>query len=274
MLHFVSNRPGLKWCAAVVALCASATVANAQTALTEQDRTEIQGLATSYARSLGACAAEEYADLFAPDTGYFASGLRGELIGRGQLIALVRANVTAPIRHRRRWAVSPPRIVPGRDRQAVAPAAPAAPAAAGAPRPTPTVVIEATPTGARGKADLGNAGSYEDEYVKTRQRLALQVAHGHDSPGGCRGPVGQGCLDHPAPRRQRPGTVRRRVHDRRGGWPPFPYVRPRDPRVGRRHQGEVVPEGQRRGRYDDVYVRTSDGGWRFQSRTFVVETPK
>ena len=33
---------------------------------------------------LGACAAEEFADLFAPDTGYFASGIRGQITGREQ----------------------------------------------------------------------------------------------------------------------------------------------------------------------------------------------
>src|SRR5262245_6790925 len=37
--------------------------------LTAQDRAEIQQLVASYARALGTCQAEEYADLFAPDGG-------------------------------------------------------------------------------------------------------------------------------------------------------------------------------------------------------------
>jgi hypothetical protein len=112
-------------------------------ALTPEDRTAIQGLVTGYARALAACNAEEYADLFAPDTGYFASGIRGQVAGRERLIALVQS-----------------------ERQCTAP-----PATAAAPRPGggtgPTVAIEVTASGVRGIADLGAAGQYQDEYVKT-----------------------------------------------------------------------------------------------------------
>ena len=34
--------------------------------LTDRDRSDIQGLVAGYARALAGCAAEEYADLFAP----------------------------------------------------------------------------------------------------------------------------------------------------------------------------------------------------------------
>src|SRR5436190_14163194 len=59
--------------------------------LTAQDRADIQDLAARYARALADCKAEEYADLFAPETGYFFSNIRGELAGREHLIALVKS---------------------------------------------------------------------------------------------------------------------------------------------------------------------------------------
>ena len=59
--------------------------------LTAQDREEIQAVVTGYARALGTCVAEQYADLFAPDSGYFFSAIRGEVAGRDKLMALVRS---------------------------------------------------------------------------------------------------------------------------------------------------------------------------------------
>src|SRR6185295_6802205 len=87
--------------------------------LTAQDKTDIQGLVTGYARTLGSCAAGEYADLFA-DTGYFASGFRGQVAGRDRLIAMVQS-----------------------ERQCIT-AAGTAPTAR--PGNGPTVVIDVTPT--------------------------------------------------------------------------------------------------------------------------------
>jgi hypothetical protein len=116
--------------------------ASAQTpALTPEDKTEIQALVTGYARALAACNAEEYADLFAPGTGYFASGIRGQVVGRERLIALVQSE-------RQCTAATPPTPRPG--------------GAAG-----PSVTLEMTSSGVRGIADLGAAGQYQDEYVKT-----------------------------------------------------------------------------------------------------------
>ena len=131
-------------CAVVLLLSASAFAQTPRT-LTAEDRTEIQALVNGYARTLSSCAAEEYADLFAPGTGFFASGIRGHIVGREKLIALVKS-----------------------ERHCTAPAG-----ATPAPRPGggngPTVNIEVTPTGVRGIADLGGAGQYQDDYVKTAQ---------------------------------------------------------------------------------------------------------
>jgi hypothetical protein len=118
------------------------SIASAQTpALTPEDKTDIQALVTGYARALAACNAEEYADLFAPGTGYFASGIRGQVVGRERLIALVQSE-------RQCTAATPPTPRPG--------------GSAG-----PTVTLEVTASGVRGNADLGAAGQYQDEYVKT-----------------------------------------------------------------------------------------------------------
>jgi hypothetical protein len=110
-----------------------------------QDASAIQALVSSYARALGGCRAEEFADLFAPVSGSFASGIRGQIVGRERLIALVESE-----RHCTQ---------------------PAAAGSAPAPRPGgnngPTVVLDVTPAGIRGIADLGGAGQYQDEYVKT-----------------------------------------------------------------------------------------------------------
>src|SRR5438105_15842516 len=107
----------------------------AQTPLTTQDRAEIQGLVARYARALGTCAAEEYADLFAPGGGYFFSSIRGAVRTRESLILLVQS-----------------------ERQCNPPAT----ANAAAPRNVPMVTIEPSSDGAKGVASLGNAGSYED----------------------------------------------------------------------------------------------------------------
>jgi SnoaL-like domain len=108
--------------------------------LSDADRSAIQDLTTSYARALSGCRAEEFADLFAPEIGYFASGFRGRFVGRGKLIALVES-----------------------ERHCTAPAGTAA-------RPGgsngPTVELTVTPDGVRGVVRLGMA-EYEDAYTKT-----------------------------------------------------------------------------------------------------------
>jgi hypothetical protein len=115
--------------------------AQAQPTLSDEDRNAIQALMGSYARALGECRAEDFADLFVAGTGYFASGFRGHMVGRERLIALVQS-----------------------ERHCIEPAAPGAGRPGGANGPT--VVLEATPAGVRGVANLGTA-EYQDEYAKT-----------------------------------------------------------------------------------------------------------
>lgn len=112
--------------------------------LTADDRAAIQALVTHYAQALSGCHAAEFADLFVPGTGYFASGFRGRMVGRERLIALVES-----------------------ERQCVAPRAPAAPARPGGAS-GPIVAIEVTGGSVRGIASLGTT-EYQDEYAKTPQ---------------------------------------------------------------------------------------------------------
>ena len=132
----------VRWRAAAAALLfATPLAAQPPAGLGIEDAAEIQSLVASYARALGECRAADFADLFAPETGYFASGFRGHMVGRERLVALVES-----------------------ERHCRAPAG-----ATGAQRPggnAPTVTLEATATGARGVANLGTA-EYQDEYTKT-----------------------------------------------------------------------------------------------------------
>jgi SnoaL-like domain len=122
-------------------LCAAAA-AQTPASLGADDRSAIQALVTSYAQALGACRAEEFADLFVPGTGYFASGFRGHIVGRDKLIELVESE-----RHC---------LAPAGSAQAARPGAGAG----------PTVEIEIDGDAVRGVADLGTA-QYQDEYTKT-----------------------------------------------------------------------------------------------------------
>ena len=120
--------------AALAATCATAQAHS----LTADDKAAIQQLSANYMTALFGCKAEEFADLFVPDTGVFASGFRGRMVGREKLILLVQSE----------------RHCTGEQ-----------PARAGGTN-APTVEIEATKSGARGVANLGMA-EYQDEYAKT-----------------------------------------------------------------------------------------------------------
>jgi hypothetical protein len=127
----------------IVALAtAGASVAQTSAPLSAADESAIRALGASYSSTLAACRAEDYADLFVPETGYFASGFRGRMVGRDELIALVKS-----------------------ERHCLAPAASAPAARPGGASP-PAVVLEATGNGARGVTTLG-AAEYQDEYAKT-----------------------------------------------------------------------------------------------------------
>jgi len=110
--------------------------------LSADDEAAIRALVAGYAAALGGCRAQDFANLFVPETGYFASGFRGHMVGHDRLVALVES-----------------------ERHCIAPSA-----TPGAGRPGgsngPTVTLEATASGARGFANLGTA-EYQDEYVKT-----------------------------------------------------------------------------------------------------------
>jgi hypothetical protein len=205
--------------------------------LTDQDRMEIQDLVSHYASALGSCSAEAFADLFAPVTGTFASGFRGQIVGHDTLVALVQSEPHCAT------------TTPGR------------PAGNG-----PAVLITESAEGVTGVADLGNAGHYEDVYVKTpkgwrfqsRNVITKKEADAHFTS-----------KDFIA--------VRRLAGTDLGVFDDV-Y---RDTPVGRRLRSSgvvvnVTPEGATGravlrvdgGRYDDVYVRTATG-WRFKSRTYV-----
>lgn len=148
-------------------LATSSAVAQPSATLTDADRSAIQELVNQYAQALGACHAEAFADLFAPETGAFASGFRGRMVGRDRLIKLVES-----------------------ERQCVSPSAAKAPARQGGVA-GPKVEIEATAEGVRGLVNLGTA-QYEDEYVKTPQGwrfasrtviIAAEKAAGLDAAG-------------------------------------------------------------------------------------------
>jgi SnoaL-like domain len=109
-----------------------------------EDRAAIQALMGQYSQALTGCKAAEFADLFVPQTGYFASGFRGVMAGREKLIALIESE--------RQCAVPGAKLL--------------------APRPGgangPTVALDVTGGVVHGLAKAGNT-EYQDEYVKTEQ---------------------------------------------------------------------------------------------------------
>ena len=242
-------RSGVLALTVFVATSAAVSV-DAQGSLTAQDRADIQDLTARYARALGSCAAEEYADLFAPETGYFASNIRGEVVGRDRLMALVRS-----------------------ERHCTNPAPPAASsgAAPAAPRPVPTVSIEVTSTGPIGRADLGaKVGQYDDEYVKTakgwrfksRTVMTAQELAANLTMKDVR-------------------AIRRLAGTDLGQFEDV-YVAGPDGVKRFRTSGVALglsAEGvtgrallkNNNGHYEDVYVKTPDGEWRFKSRVHVAD---
>ncbi len=231
----------------VGALLMTVGSAAAQQTLTPQDRADIQELTAKYAKALGSCAAEDYADVFLPETGYFASNIRGEVVGREKLMALVRSE-------RHCIGTSNPPAGGGRG--------------AAAPRPAPMVVIESTAKGITGRADLGAAGYYDDEYVKTPKGWRIKartVITGQEKTANI---TVQDTI-----------AIRRLAGTDLGLFDDI-YVAGADGVKRFRTAGVALglsPEGvtgrallkNDGGSYEDVYVRTQQGGWRFKSRTYV-----
>jgi hypothetical protein len=227
------------------ALVGTSGNAGAQQTLTAQDRADIQELSARYAKALGGCAAEAYADLFVPETGYFASNIRGEVVGRERLMALVQS-----------------------ERHCIPAAQGSGGPANAAPRPVPTVAIETTVKGVTGKADLGGVGYYTDEYVKTPKGWLIKartVITGQEQKANL---TVQDVI-----------AIRRLAGTDLGLFDDV-YVPGPDGVKRFRTSGVALglsPEGvtgrallkNDGGRYEDVYVRTQQGGWRFKSRVYV-----
>ncbi len=125
------------------ALAPAVTLAQTGQRLSGDDRADIDALVSTYLGVLGACDAEGFADLFADDGGYFASGFRGRVVGRDRLIAMVESE-----RHCR--------VAPGEE-----------PAARPGSSTPPEVRLDIRDDGVFGIVELGDIGRYEDEYVRT-----------------------------------------------------------------------------------------------------------
>ena len=228
------------------AVVMSAGEVRAQQTLTAEDRAQIQDLSARYAKALGGCDAEAYADLFVPQTGYFASNIRGEVVGRESLMALVRSE-----RH----------CIGG------------APAANTPPRPVPTVAIESSSKGVTGRADLGNVGYYDDEYVKTPkgwQIKARTVITGQEKAANI-------TVQDTIAIRRLAGTDLGLFDDMYVAGPDgVKRFRTSGVALGLSAEGVtgralLKNDG---GYYEDVYVRTQQGGWRFKARVYVApDTP-
>ena len=222
--------------------------------LTARDRTEIQDLVTHYARALGNCAAEEYADLFAPGGGYFFSSIRGEVATRERLILLVQSE-----RHCNPATANPNPAPAGRANTPNA-------NAPGRANTGPIATIEPSPEGARGTASLGNAGAYEDVYVKTPKGWRFR-ARSVITPQEAAAKL---TAEDFAEIRKLAGNDRGQFEDVYVDTPNGKRFRSSGVALG------LVPDGVKGtaylrndgGHYDDVYVRTANG-WRFKTRTYV-----
>lgn len=221
----------------------TAAIAQPAPTLSADDRVAIQALVAEYARALSGCRAAEFADLFVPEAGYFASGFRGRMVGRERLIALVES-----------------------ERQCVAPSGKATRARPGGAS-GPTVTIDTTAGGVHGVADLGTA-EYQDEYVKTPQGwrfasrtviITAEKAAGLDARGmlAIQRLGGPNLGDHyQADQNGVPRLMTSGVKISVSG----------DQVTGRAYLKD--------GAYDDqVYEKAGDGQWRIKSSTHVPAAP-
>jgi ketosteroid isomerase-like protein len=218
--------------------CASAS-GQTPSSLSADDTREIQALSASYLQALGACKAEDYADLFAADTGFFASGFRGRIVGRERLIKLVESE---------RHCIAPPDSPQSRR-----------PGGNG-----PAVVLEVTSTGVRGVADLGRAGQYQDEYTKTPQgwKIASRTVL---TPAEIAVGLAPGDM-HAIQRIAAPDLVDHHVPDQNGVARLLNSGVAISVADGAVTGHAYVADG---GYNDDVYEKTGSGQWRIKSRSYV-----
>ncbi len=144
--------------------------------------------------------------------------------------------------------------------------------AGGAARPVPTVAIEATPRGVVGRAPLGNAGHYDDEYVRTprgwRFKSRTVITPQEEN-------ANLTVQDIVAIRRLA-GTDLGQFDDVYVAGPDgVKRFRSSGVALGLSAEGVTGRAFLKNdsGHYEDVYVRTADGGWRFRSRVHVADAP-
>ncbi len=223
-----------------VVLGLSCTIAAAQTSVSAEDQAAIQALVGRYPTALGGCDAQGFADLFAPETGVFASGFRGQVAGRERLIALVESE---------------------RHCQAPRPEG-------GAPRPggnAPTVSVQSDAKGVFGTVDLGNVGQYQDRYVKTPQGWRFASRTVVITPEKAAGLDAEQMLAIQALSRDVKPVDHYEVGDNgvRRFLSSGVVILVKDGKVGGR---VYLADGSH---YEDVYEQTSRGVWRIQSRELV-----
>jgi hypothetical protein len=225
---------------AILAAAVAGSEAHAQGTLTAADLAGIERLSVEYNRTLTSCLASEYADLFEQPEGFYESLNRGRVRGRARLESLVQSE---------RHCTSP-----GQERPV---------------RPAPKPVIESAGALVTGKLSMGEAGHYEDVYVKTpagwrfRSRNLLppkaeaaQFTHRDFAEiralAGDAGQFEDAQMDTPAgPRFRSSGLI----------------IDPTGP--GKATGRARLAGGE--GYYRDVYVKTGRG-WRFESRTYEAES--
>ena len=173
-----------------------------------------------------------------------ASGFRGQVAGRARLIAMVQS-----------------------ERQCINASGPTQPAR---PVNAPTVVLNIIPAGVYGIADLGAAGRYEDEYIKTPKgwRFASRTVIIPAEQG-----AGLNAAGMLAIRRLASGP-----QDAEEFWAAGQDGVKRFNSAGvviRIAAGAVTGRVYLKdgGYYDDVYEKTAQGNWRFKSRAYVAESP-
>ena len=222
------------------ALAFSSAIAAAQTSVSAEDQAAIQALVSRYPTALGTCDAQGFADLFAPETGVFASGFRGQVAGRERLMALVESE---------------------RHCQAPRPEG-------GAPRPggnAPTVAVQADAKGVFGTVDLGNVGQYQDRYVKTPQGWRFASRTVVITPEKAAGLDAEQMLAIQALSRDVKPVDHYEVGDNgvRRFLSSGVVILAKDGKVGGR---VYLADGSH---YEDVYEQTQPGVWRIASRELV-----